>query len=313
MSFDLNINLESAIKRCNGELVADGNNNWNVYRIYPFTTENISGYIDNFSLIDKSLLTVGSSGDQVINAILHGCEDITLLDKNPYSKYYYYLKISSLLCLDIDTFMEFLRFKDYPKVFKNNKNVFKKEIYENIKLKLRLLDYESYLFWDELFQMFEPIDIRNSLFSLDEDRTYVISGCNNYLQNDISYYKAKEKVQKVTPKFIYGDLFKLDLEKKYDNIWLSNIGTYLPRHFIKIMTDKMSKLLNRDSQLLISYLYKTTKETKYEEDWSLIYDLEKIFDILKEYEPDLISFNGVEGLKFIDNSIKDSILIYRKH
>ena len=85
MSFDFITNIRSAIQRCNCELVA-ADNNCEVYKIYPFTTENISGYINNFNLIDKWLLIVGSYGDQVINAILHGCEDITLLDKNPYSK-----------------------------------------------------------------------------------------------------------------------------------------------------------------------------------------------------------------------------------
>ena len=43
---------------------------WNrFYSIYPFTTENISGYIDCFDLDKHNLLTVGSSTDQVLNAI----------------------------------------------------------------------------------------------------------------------------------------------------------------------------------------------------------------------------------------------------
>lgn len=50
----------------------------NFINIYPFTTENIAGYINEFELKDKSLLTVGSSGDQVINAALYDCQDITL-------------------------------------------------------------------------------------------------------------------------------------------------------------------------------------------------------------------------------------------
>ena len=56
--------------------------------IYPFTTENISGYIDEFDLKDKSLLTVGSSGDQVINAYFYGCNDVTLMDVNILTRYY---------------------------------------------------------------------------------------------------------------------------------------------------------------------------------------------------------------------------------
>lgn len=311
MNFDLDSNLKSAINICNGKLFAG--ENWKFSSIYPFTTENIDGYIKYFDLDSKSLLTVGSSGDQVINAILNGCNDVTLLDVNLYSKYYYYLKIASIMCLDIEEFMEFLRFKDYPKVFKDNKNVFNKKDFDNIKETLSLLDYESYTFWNELFQRFRPIDIRNNLFSLDEDRTYVISGCNSYLQSEKNYKEARNRITYVKPNFIHGDLFKLNLDGKYDNVWLSNIGTYLSRYSIKDMTDRMSKLLSDDGKLMISYLYQTTKDTKYQEDWSPIYNLEKIFTLLKEYDPTLISFIGTHGLKFNDSNMKDSILVYRKH
>lgn len=311
MNISFDSNLENAIKICNGKLIHD--DNWKFSKIYPFTTENIAGYIKYFDLEDKSLLSVGSSGDQIINAILNGCNDVTLLDVNPYAKYYYYLKLASIMCLDIDEFMEFLRFKDYPKVFSDNKNVFNKKGFEKVKETLSSLDYESSLFWNELFKRFRPIDIRNNLFSLDEDRTYVITGCNSYLEDEKQYNETRNRIRYVKPNFIHGDLFKLDLNNKYDNIWLSNIGTYHSRHFVKIMTDKVSKFLNDNGQLMISYLYQTTKDTKYQEDWSPIYNLDKLFDLLKEYDPSLISFIGTHGLKFKDQNMKDSILVYRKH
>lgn len=312
MRQEFNKILNYAIKRCQGIYVDDGALKNCFYLIYPFTTENIAGYIDSFDLNNKSLLTVGSSGDQVINAILNGCVDISVLDINPYTKFYYYLKIASILCLEMDEFMKFLRFKDYPAVFKDNEDVFNKELYDKVKLTLRLLDYESYLFWNELFNTFSPIDIRDKLFSFDENRTYVISGCNLYLQNENLYEMTRSKVENVVPTFINGDLFKLNLDRKYDNIWLSNIGTYLSRNFVKIMTDKLVKSLNLDGNLLISYLYKVTSDTKYEDGWNLIYDLEKTFAILKEYDPTMISFTGVDGLKFSNFNVKDSVLIYRK-
>ncbi len=313
MSQDFSKIMDCAIKRCEGIIdVDDGAQENNFYQIYPFATENISGYINEFELKNKSLLTVGSSGDQPINAILYGCQDISVLDVNPYTKFYYYLKISSILNLELEEFMTFLRFKDYPNVFKDNNFVFNKELYNKVKSTLRLLNYESYLFWDELFNNFKPVDIRNRLFSLDEDRTNVISGCNPYLRDLTSYEKTRDKIKKVFPQFITGDLFKVDLMRNYDNVWLSNIGTYLSRDFIENMTDKSAKSLNQNGSLLISYLYHTTANTKYKNSWCLIYDLEKTFNILKEYNPKLISFVGVDGLKFQDSNIKDSILVYRK-
>lgn len=312
MEENFDIVLDNAIKRCEGLVIYDKAFNKGFSQIYPFATENISGYIDKFDLKDKSLLTVGSSGDQVINAILYGCKKISVLDINPYTKFYYYLKIASILDLNLDEFMTFLRFKRYPSTFKDNKDVFNSQLYNKIKTTLRNLDYESYLFWDELFQSFNPIDIRNNLFSLDEDHNRIITKSNPYLQNQDSYEQVRNKLKTISPTFIIEDLFKVELQEKYDNIWLSNIGTYLSRHFVKIMTDKLAKSLNNNGQLLISYLYKTTKDTKYNDDWSPIYDLEKVFSLLKEYNPDLISFIGVDGLKFEDSDSKDAILVYRK-
>ena len=39
--------------------------------IYDFTTENFDSYMNEFNLENSNLFTVGSSGDQVLNAINH--------------------------------------------------------------------------------------------------------------------------------------------------------------------------------------------------------------------------------------------------
>ena len=119
-------------------------------------------------------------------------------------------------------------------------------------------------------------------------------------------------MKRVNPNFIIGDIFKEELPESYDIIWLSNIGTYLSRHFLKIMIDKMDKILKNDGTLLISYLYQTISTTKYQEDWELIYDLEKTLMVLKKYNPEFVSFKGVKGIKFDIDDIKDSILVYKK-
>lgn len=69
-------------------------------KIYPGTTENIKGYIDFFDLKNKSLLTVGSSSDQVLNACFNGCYDITLIDINPFTKEFFHLKKAAIERLD---------------------------------------------------------------------------------------------------------------------------------------------------------------------------------------------------------------------
>ena len=49
---------------------------------YAFTTENISGYISNMDIKNKSVLTLGSSCDQVFNCLLLDAKDVTIFDIN---------------------------------------------------------------------------------------------------------------------------------------------------------------------------------------------------------------------------------------
>ena len=63
----------------------------------------------------------------------------------------------------------------------------------------------------------------------------------------------------------------------------------------------------------LSYLYETDKTTKYKDDWSIIYNLDRTFELLKDYKPYLETFTGINDLKFSSNNMNDSILVYRKH
>lgn len=301
--------LMNAINTCDGMFVKDIAKKFQL--LYPFTTENIDGYIKNFNLFNRTLLTVGSSGDQIINGSLFDCRDIVCLDICPYAKFYIYLKISCLLELSKGEFLRFLAYK--YETFKDNKLAFNNDIYKRIKSTLRLLDYESYLIWDELFSNFKGLDIRKELFYFDENKVDVIIGCNPYLQSDMLYDEVKEKIKKTKLEFITGDVFKIRIDRQFDSIWLSNIGTYISRDFLKKMINNMSKNLSDNGVLLISYLYKTVRDTPYQQDWKKIYNLEKTFEILQEYNPQLISFIGVDGIRSNDRTINDSILVYRKN
>ena len=312
MNKELEEALYTAKERCEGNIILDEASMNGFEEIYPFTTENIAGYIDYFDLQDKSLLTVGSSGDQIINAAFKGAKDITLLDINPYAKYYYYLKAAGILELNLTDFNEFFRYNDYPKVFKYNKKVFDKASYKKLKSTLKSLDNDSYLFWDELFDMYQPDHIRFSLFSNDEYGTSVLGKSNLYLQSENTYDETKTKLKELRPEFINEDIFKSNLTKNYDNIWLSNIACYLYQDKIKGMTDKFADKLAVDGKLLISYLYSIDMNTEYDDDWSPIYDLKNDLELLKEYSPIFHFFKGVNGIKHNDDDIKDSVLIYQK-
>ena len=123
----------------------------------------------------------------------------------------------------------------------------------------------------------------------------------------------RNKVKKILPTFINSDIFNVDLKRKYDNIWLSNIGTSITKEEMIIkMTDNLAKFLNKDGLLLISYLYETDKNTEYEEHWNIIYNLYNTFELLKDYQPYLETFTGIDDLKFNSNNMNDSILVYQK-
>lgn len=66
-------------------------------KVYPFTTENIAGYFPILKLENKSVLTVGSSADQALNALLLGASRVVLYDINPNT--YEYLKLKKEMIL----------------------------------------------------------------------------------------------------------------------------------------------------------------------------------------------------------------------
>jgi len=303
--------LTNALLKCEGLYVDDDKFRQGFSLLYPFTTENISGYINEFDLENKSLLTVGSSGDQVINAAMFNCTDQTVIDICPYTKYYFYLKKAMIMTFSLKDYLDFFCYSDYPKFCHDNKNVFDKEKFEEIKPLLRLLDYESYLFWDELFTNYKGETVRKNLFSSDEDRSFVLQGMNTYMRDEDSFNEAKVKIRSINPKFICEDIFNVNLNRTYDNIFLSNIGLYCGIDRLKELADKLDGFV--DEKMLLCYLYKTEKNTKYKNDWSEIYDLKRLDEVLGKYISNFHTFCGVRGILFEDEKYdRDSVLIYEK-
>lgn len=280
--------------------------------IYPFTTENIFGYIKEFDLNNKSLLTLGSSGDQVINASMFNCKDISVLDICPFTKFYFYLKKAAILSLTYDEFLYFFCYRNFYPHLKDNNDVFNKEIFLKFKQTLRLLDYESYLFWDELFSLYEPLKIRKEMFEYDEYKPGVLKCTNLYLKDEVSFDKCRKSIKNINPNFIIGDISSISLGRYYDNIWLSNLGQYLQIEELKNIVDNLYKNLNEKGKMLVCYLYQTTKNTEYREEWAKIYNLKEVYKIFKNYLLELNSFIGVQGIMWDSNGVQDSILVYKK-
>lgn len=313
--------LNNAISICEGTYPYDKRGLF--YNIYPFTTENISGYIKLFNLKNKSLLTVGSSCDQSINATLQGCFDQTIYDICSYTKYYFYLKKSAIEVLTYKEFCDFFAYRSYfvdnyansfiARNTRDNPNVFNLESYEKIKRQLRLNDYESYLFWEELFSNFPGKEVRSKLFKYDEDRFETLRKMSPYIYNEKMFNKTKKIIKYLKPKFITDDIYNLNIQNKYDNIFLSNIAcceSDMNRY--KEFIDQLYNYLNEQGDLLLSYLYRTDKDTEYVETWQKIYDLDNTFKLFNNYNLEQKSFTGVNGILWEKPLDHDSVLILKK-
>lgn len=288
----------------------------NFLKLYPFTTENISGYLTNYDLNNSSVLTVGSSADQIINSYVSGAEDVTLFDINPFCKYFYDLKCAAIKVLSLEEFLTYFCYYNYPKSFHKNKSSF------NYSLYLKIRDYltgESKEFWDVLYSSFKPIVIRKRLFSDDENLFRVVIKSNDYLKED-NFNKLKKYILDLTPTFIQSDIRDIcgSLKQKYDYILLSNIACYIEGMYENVLPEfrktilDLKEFLNTGGIMFMAYLYNTIKDTKPLPYWDLIYHTDKILQLFKDQNISLESFIGIKGI-IHDYPIKqDSVFILKK-
>lgn len=131
--------------------------------IYLFTTEDISGYFPVLDLKDKSVLTVGSSGDQAFNALLLGAGEVTLFDINPNT--YEFIKLKK------DFILKYPRKKAYGEIYKINQIHTSKDIfpYRNIKkMNLYFANDENYEILKEKLRTQEIEVITGDIFNMSK-------------------------------------------------------------------------------------------------------------------------------------------------
>ena len=218
--------------------------------IYPFTNENVFDYIGKFDFINHNLLTLGSSGDQAINAINRGAKDVTILDINPFVKYYYNLKKAAILTLDRIDYIRFLsKSTDYYNMLYSNLS-FNRNVFYKVLETLQSIDYESFLFWDTLLENYDHNLIRTKLFSTDEEHDLNKIKYNPYLHSDVNYAATKKRIQAANVSFVEKNVCDFFTKTKYDNIWLSNVGQYLTIFEFKNVIEKYKGFLDKNGKLL---------------------------------------------------------------
>ena len=208
--------------------------------MYMLTTENINGYYEHIDFHNKSVLTVTSSFDHALNAILLGARKVSTFDINKLSYYMANLKLATVKMLSYNEFIEF---------YFTNKG-FNYELYKKSSIKLN--DNVKY-FFDKIYEHFNydgQSIMKSFLFhhgheNKIEDNTYLLN--NNY-------EKLKEKVENIEVEFINSSLVDLNdniPSSKYDIILLSNISDYAKNLFGENYLEKYFDFVKKNTRMLL--------------------------------------------------------------
>ena len=260
-------------------------------RVYYNTNENLKGYITN--LEDKRVLTVSSSGDQLLNILGSGSLKVDTFDINRYSPLIQNLKLYSIKYLDNCSSINFLE--------RLNKKIY--------------LKFNNYLpklenqFFDCLFE-YKLEDIYDKLFyySLDNNKVN-----NNYFNINI-LNSIRNNIDLLEHNHFICDIYNLHnyIDNKYDAIYLSNISHYA-RDIDKFLDyiNYLRSYLNDNGKIYYGYLYEKyiyepiTAIKNINNNFNIKFDKDKYLDIIKHTE--VLNIDCAEY-----PSKKDSVLVLRK-
>ena len=190
--------------------------------VYPFTTEDISKYFPILELKDKSVLTVGSSGDQAFNAILCGAGKVTIMDISPLTESFVKFKRDAIKeCSRRELYYRVTRTEDFPL----SKDVF--SLNDLTKMSMYMKDDYAY---DELKERLDDVDI-------------------DFVQGDI--FKMNESLSE-DDKF---DRIILSNVLQYVEFFMHQNGSKDMESFLRGNFDEWISHLNDDGIIELLYLY----------------------------------------------------------
>ena len=251
MGFDEKMKI--ALCECRGIWIYDIDRKFKY--IYPFTTENQAVYMPTLDLAGKTMLTVGSSNDQVLNAISLDCRNIIVYDICPFTLDYYNLKKAALKALSREEYIIYFAFDSYK-----NRTGFNKKTYQKIREALVSISDESTCFWDTLYKKYSGPRIHRRLFTTT-CQEFPPSELNTYLSDDDHYQYLRDRIDNAQVIFKYEDIFKANFDMPFDVANLSNLVTYYNPQLILELFNKTYASINDNGTIMICYLYEIDKET----------------------------------------------------
>lgn len=253
-------------------------------RVYPFTTEMISGYINKLDLEGKSVLTVGSSGDQAFNSILVGASDVTVVDINENTKEFIKAKKDVLLTSTREEFYDKVLALDFPFAL------------DEIHSKKAVTNMNLYMQSDENFEKLKGL-IKTKDIEVTSDTDKHNDSCN----------KIKKIIRQEDIKVINDDIFKFNnVTKSYDRIIFSNILQNIRAFFTKEELvsgfkgsfDVWKNHLNEEGIIQLLYIYGYSASS---------FSSEEAFRLAVRQIEDMLGL-----ITFESDRCEDAIVVYEK-
>ncbi len=226
-------------------------------RVYHCSNERLNAYFKDLKLDGATVATVGSSGDQVLNAIFYGATNITLIDANIFTRAYFEYKTAMIKNLSHSYFMkvlgtfEMFNWKIYS-LISHDLSKQTQQFFDELMLNqdVNFHDYDEGYLTDSL--------IRNNLFHTPcED--YKDESENLFYNNRHDYTKLQQLLIKNDFKidYINADIteFPNKLKGKFDYIFLSNIYDYVDKKIMIPIIKKLYRKLNAGGAIQYYYTF----------------------------------------------------------
>lgn len=265
--------------------------------IYPFTTENIAGYMRNIDLVDKSVITVTGSSDHIFNLIVKGVRKITTFDVNPYTEDYLYLQAAAFDRLD---------YKEFLKIFLyDNEKSFDYDVIS----KLEMPD-KSRRFWLNELDKCEKNGLilkKSELFLTKYFNPNSKLKQNLYLSEE-GYECLRRRIGDVDINFINCNLSDLKVVEDYDYMFLSNISDYLNLMYEDNLLENYKKLIDGFSSLVSNIYFAYLYDIYGSKCRSVIDDVDRVREVFGDIGIEIFD-SALEGC----SNKKDGVLIYRRN
>jgi len=265
--------------------------------VYSYSNENLRQLFANLNVKNKSVATVGSSGDQALNAIYYGADKVTIIDACITAEPYIELKKAAILNFDFKTFNNFM----------TSENLFNPIWYAKIS---HDLNNTAKMFWDNMY-LDGCIPSIETLMCLKENARQRLGSA--FYDNKDNYQRLQQLLRGKNFEYIQAELsdFPQKLKDKYDLILLSNVYDYVDHYaFYNVVKELEKNNLNNGGVMQLHYLFGLFDclEDAHAKVLSTCLDkkVETLF-VQKTYKPNFTRFNRTNTVN--DADITDKVLI----